>query len=110
MDAKVNVLGTEYTIKHMTDKECKKLSICDASGIAELYSRELIIKSNIDDGDGRAFDNISEFENKVTRHELIHAFFHESGMDKYGEDEDLVNLLAIQVPKMLKVFQELNIL
>lgn len=46
--------------------------------------------------------------NEVCRHEIIHAFLFESGLIDECSDEQLVNYLAMQIPKMLKVFQELN--
>lgn len=104
----VNILGTDYKIKHLSEKEYEKLKILEANGLAELYSKELIIESNMDDGSGTAYANLSEFENKVIRHEIIHAFFHESGLVDYCKDEKLVDWMALQVPKMLKVFQEVG--
>lgn len=46
--------------------------------------------------------------NEVLRHEVIHAFFSESGLDDYSSNEELVNWIAIQFPKMLQVFKELE--
>lgn len=103
---KVNILGTEYEIRYLKESEYEKLKICDANGLAELYAKELIINSEIDDGSGKVFANFKEFEKKVIRHEIIHAFFHESGLEDYTSDENLVDWLALQAPKILKVFQE----
>lgn len=107
---KVSILGTEYEIRYLKESEYEKLKTCDANGLAELYSKELIINSEIDDGSGKAFANFKEFEKKVIRHEIIHAFFHESGLGDYTNDENLVDWLALQIPKILKVFQNTNCL
>lgn len=107
---KVNILGTEYEIKHLSESEYEKLKILSANGLAELYSKELIIESKMDDGSGEAYANFAEFENKVVRHEIVHAFLHESGLPDYCRDEKLVDWMALQVPKMLKVFKEANCL
>ncbi len=45
---------------------------------------------------------------KFLRHEVIHAFFSESGLDDYSSNEELVNWIAIQFPKMLQVFKEIE--
>ena len=37
---------------------------------------------------------------EVIRHEVIHAFFAESGLSKYGDDEVLVDWIAKQMPKI----------
>lgn len=46
----------------------------------------------------------------MLRHELIHAFFCEAGLDDYSSNEQLVDWIAIQSPKIFKIFQELEIL
>ena len=106
---KVNILGTEYVAKLMNEVECPKFVTNKANGLAEIYSKEILINVHIlENKDERAFDNIHEFLKKVTRHEVIHAFFHEAGLMKYCDDEELTDCLAILVPKMLNVFKELN--
>ena len=35
---------------------------------------------------------------EVMRHEIVHAFLFESGLDKYFENEQLVNWIANSVP------------
>jgi hypothetical protein len=103
---KVTILGTEYEIKHLSEDEYQKLKICEANGLAELYAKELIIDSGMDEGDGRSFANFKEYEKKVLRHEIIHAFFHESGLPDYCADEKLVDWIALQASKIFKAFQE----
>lgn len=48
-------------------------------------------------------DVISE-EKRVMRHEIIHAFFYESGLDvesSWGTDGTLVDWIALQFPKVV---------
>ena len=50
-------------------------------------------------------------EQWVLRHELVHAFLHESGLDKEApwgnEGEELfVDWIALQLPKMVKAMKE----
>ena len=105
---KVSILGVEYEIKRMTEDEYPKLKLLNASGLAELYSKELIIDKEMNTNTGKEFNNFEEFEKKVLRHEIVHAFFHESGLEKYCSDEELVDFLAIQFSKMKKVFEDAN--
>lgn len=107
---KVNILGTEYKIKMLSEDEYPKLKIMSANGLAELYSKDLIIDSGMNKQTGKEFENFKAFENKTIRHEIIHAFFHESGLDDYGGDEDLVNWLSLQFPKILQAFKEADCL
>lgn len=41
-----------------------------------------------------------ERRKEVIRHELVHAFFHESGLEQYSDDEVLVAWIAQQFPKI----------
>lgn len=48
---------------------------------------------------------------KVLRHEIIHAMITEGGMrnkDKW-KDEDMIDWISLQYPKMQKLFEELGI-
>lgn len=94
----IDVLGTTYRIKFQTAEENPKLKEND--GLAELYSKEIILNQIRSDED--TFDNLEEYANKTLRHELIHAFLFESGLWNYSKDEILVDMLAIQMPKMIK--------
>ena len=51
-----------------------------------------------------------EFIKKVKRHEIIHAYFHESGLKTYAENEELVDWMAWQFPKLLATFKEIDAL
>jgi hypothetical protein len=44
----------------------------------------------------------------VKRHEIIHAFFAESGITEWERDERLVDYMAIQFPKMLEAFKQVE--
>lgn len=101
-DYEVSVLGTTYSVKYQTPEENSKLNGND--GLAELYSKEIILNPIVADAD--SFNNLYEYANKTVRHELIHAFLFESGLWKYSKDEVLVDMLAIQMPKMVKAMQE----
>lgn len=105
---KLNILGQEYNVKRMSEKEYPKLELLEANGLFEAYSKEIIINSEINKNTCKEYANIEKFENKVLRHEIIHAFFHESGLNEYCVDERLVDFLAFQLPKMTKVINEIN--
>lgn len=101
---KVNVLGTEYDI--ITD-DSLILKGCD--GECRSYSKEIRIRK-VDDM--LCSNDSTEVKEKryreVMRHELVHAFFDESGLDDYGSNEQLVTWIASQFPKMLKAFLEVG--
>jgi len=102
---KINILGTQYEVIKQTEKENPKLK--DANGLCEPYTRQIIhteLKPGID-----VFDNIEAFNRKTLRHEIIHAFFVESGLTEYTEDEVLVEWIAVQFPKISQAMKDLEV-
>lgn len=99
---KVDILGTPYDF--VVD-DSNYLESHNADGVMFFYQKNIRI---------RAFDELLGPDDppeakearvkEVVRHEIIHAFFHESGLYQYGDDEQLVTWLAIQFPKMLAAF------
>lgn len=109
----VNILGTEYTIEERTVEQDKVLEKCDA--YCDKTSKEIII--SICDKDNCELHNPEWYRKKLIRHECIHAFLFESGIHECAvwttddsHNEQFVDWIAIQFPKILKVFQELDIL
>lgn len=102
---KVNVLGTDYAIK--TDSDYLKDN--NADGICKPYSKEIVIREDADFLCPNDKAEIKELRKKeVIRHEIIHAFFDESGLEDYSGNEQLVSWLASQFPKMLQAFKDAN--
>nr|DAW87652.1 MAG TPA: peptidase [Bacteriophage sp.] len=113
MKRKANVLGTEYTIsfsKPYLDENLKGLD-----GYVDYSSKKIVIRNpgEIDQID----DKVSHM--KVTaRHELIHAFLYESGLSSsslpcefgWADNEEMVDWLAIQLPKVFDTFIEAEVL
>ena len=58
---------------------------------------------------------VGEFEvyqKSIIRHEIIHAFMYESGLDanfehanQFGHEETMIDWIAIQFPKLYKAFE-----
>ena len=54
---------------------------------------------------------LEEYKKNVIRHEINHAFMYESGLDihsDWGRNEQLIDWLAIQIPKIMKIYTEIN--
>ena len=104
---KINVLGTEYIIKELDRSECSGLAECD--GFCDKTIKEIVIAKKGEDCDLADF---TWYRNKAMRHEIIHAFMMESGLqenwehNRWGQEETVVDWIAIQFPKILKCFQE----
>lgn len=109
MRSKVNILGTPYKIVRHETKDDIKLQ--NALGYAELFSKELVVSIPEDSPDN--FANIRDFENKVARHEITHAFFYESGLfnsSDFAANEELVDWIAIQGKKLYEAWKEADVL
>ena len=103
---KINILGVDYEVIKTTDKE--EQFLVDSNGVCDVYDKKIYLEKEIGI-ERNTTKGIDEFQKKVYRHEIIHAFFHESGIRKYTEDEELVDWIALQYPKLEKIFNELNI-
>ena len=109
---KVNILGTEYQVLIQSEEENPKLKDCN--GLCEQYSKKIILSDfKESENDPMLVENFQAFKNKILRHEIIHAFFGESGLrsqSNYAENEELIDWLAIQSPKIFEAFKELDVL
>lgn len=116
----VNVLGTEYTIETHKTSDDSYLKNNNFSGYCDEEEKLIVIA---DTSEKEFFGELSEmvqksYSNKTLRHELIHAFLNESGLSAnamvskaaWSKNEEMVDWLAIQLPKIFKLFQELDIL
>ena len=113
----INILGTKYSLIYKNVGEDEKLG--DVEGYTDLYEKEIVI-CNLETKS--YFENVSKEKikkvmNKILRHEIIHAFLYESGLDcnsnriyNWAENEEMVDWIAIQSPKIYKVFKELKLL
>lgn len=105
---KVKILGMEYeVIKDAEEKDYPQLKKCD--GFTD-FSIKRIVVANFDK-DESSVDDIDWYKKKVLRHELVHAFIHESGLAEncdWARNEELTDWIAIQFEKILGVFIELQ--
>lgn len=110
---KVNILGTEYAIHKRTAEQDELLEKCDA--YCDKTSKEIVI--SLWDKEDCELHNPEWYRKKLIRHEVVHAFLFESGFHecsawktKDAHNEQFVDWIAVQFPKILKVFQELDVL
>ena len=66
-----------------------------------MYKKIIITDSYRNDED--VLENIDDYIHKVIRHEAFHALFAEMGIKKWMQDEELVDMLAMQYPKIRKI-------
>jgi len=109
---KVNILGTEYKILFKTEEEEPFLKTCD--GFCDRSRKEIVVAEMQPNPDIYQVD-VDWYKKKVMRHEIIHAFLSESGLeenshntDAWARNEEMVDWIAMQFPKILKAFKEVD--
>lgn len=107
---KANVLGTEYTITTgVKDTDDPKLQNGNADGYCDFTTKQIVISEMVEDDYTMA--DLETYEKKVIRHELVHAFLYESGLDSstWARDEEIVDWIALQSHKLQKTFEKLDV-
>lgn len=97
---KVNILGTEYTVEFDSNPKSSKFEYKD--GYVDTSVKKIFIKDYFEDSIDN-LEDLEEFQAKVLRHEIIHAFLHESGLDAqspWAVNEEMVDWFAIQFYKI----------
>lgn len=117
---KIDILGTEYRIEiHKVSED----SYMEKKGLAGYCEEENKLIVVADMSEEKYFVGMDEkaqeiYRKKTLRHEIMHAFLNESGLSDssnrfdgaWAKNEEMVDWLAIQTPKIYKTFQKLNII
>ena len=114
MNKVVNVLGTEYTIERRLIEDDKKLETCD--GYCDTTIKLIVVGDFKPEVFSKA--DLVAYAKKVLRHEITHAFLYESGLcvnsmvcdDAWSTNEEMIDWIAIQFPKLLIAFKDADAL
>lgn len=115
-DFKVNILGSEWSVKFGNEEEYPNLAEMD--GYSDFSIREIVVDDmEASQGQIGAKADLESYQKQVVRHEIIHAFLLESGLDSnsnsadsWAVNEEMVDWFAIQSPKIFKVFNKLELM
>lgn len=101
-----NILGTKYSLKEKNWREDEVLED-GKDGYCDTSTKNLVVEEMHERKPGMKED-LSSYKKAVKRHEIIHGFLYESGLDTCcaWACEEMVDWLAIQFPKLQKSFQE----
>lgn len=115
----VVILGTEYRVTFKSDEEVSKYmgaAVGVYGGYCNGYTKEIVI-ANLDKCAEESQFAKDELQRVNLRHEIVHAFLNESGLsynakgaDCWAKNEEMVDWIAIQSPKIFKVFSSLGLL
>jgi len=117
---KINILGTDYKIEKHKVSEDSLLEKNNWVGYCGEYDK-LIVVADTKEKDIFKFETAKErheYDKEILRHEIVHAFLNESGLSNntyraregWAKNEEMVDWIAIQFPKILKVCKELRII
>lgn len=107
----VNILGEKYSISTKTKQEEPRLKDNDA--FCDWTEHAIVLDADID-GD---LGNLDAYKKKVLRHEIIHAFMLESGLNEcsidvnaWAANEEMIDWFAFQGPRILNAWKEADAL
>ena len=116
----VNILGTPYEIivkKYDEDEAFERRSIV---GLCDGYVKEIVVcdMHTYKGWENEAEKTVVAAQKQTLRHEIVHAFFHESGlMDSssvvecpWSQNEEMVDWIANQGMKIYKAWVEADAL
>lgn len=104
----VKILGVPYTIIERDINDDPELD--GTAGYCD-YTTKTIVIVDIDNAECEANCDKYVFIKGIIRHEIIHAFLQESGLwgQNSWDEEQMVDWMALQFPKILKVFSDLGV-
>lgn len=103
------ILGEKWLIAIVPTDTDKRLAHCD--GFCDRTSRRILV-DDMAACDDFELDDRTAYVAQNLRHEIIHAFMYESGLQQnwqhkeYGQKETVVDWIASQYPKLKSVIDD----
>lgn len=103
---RIDIMGSSWEIIEKKEQEEPRLE--NADGICDWTTRSIVIRK---EADGNLAD-MSRYIRKVTRHEIVHAFLIECGLDEssaempaWARNEEMVDWFARLGPRIGKAWE-----
>ena len=113
---KVNILGTEYEIIVKAYDEEKSFKEREIDGWCDFYSKKIFIcdLNTNENWNDETQETRDICQKQALRHEIVHAFLAESGLTSntfipkgsWALNEEMVDWIALQLPKIHKACEE----
>lgn len=112
----IEVLGSIYTIELKDLKDDEQLK--ELCGYCSFNGHKLVIRQDQEYFKDKTEEWIINELCSTIRHEVIHAFMYESGLNQcafgytgpWSRNEEMVDWFAIQSPKIFKIFTKLDLI
>ncbi len=114
---RINILGTSYKV-YLNVPYAKDESLQGRYGYMSFPNRKIVIADvrSIPGWEDVDQETVAEAFATTVRHEVIHAYLMESGLNEsssptecWARNEEMVDWFALQLPKMIKTFNELGV-
>lgn len=114
---KIDVLGTPYEILYKNYEDDPEFSERSLDGYCDSVEKQIVIcnMKTFPTWGNNTDEYCKEYEKIVLRHEMIHAFLNESGLQdsssfcqSWAKNEEMVDWIAIQLPKIVKTMKEVG--
>ena len=95
----ITVLGTEYKVMFLGESDDSRLY--EKDGYIDTSTKEIVVRDDFIETTNSLRD-LQSYQEKVLRHEIIHAFLHESGLSGNCDwaTEECVDWFALQFYKI----------
>lgn len=113
---KISILGTEYTVTVKKYDEDEAFSRQSIGGYCDSYTKQIVVCdiSTYNGWEHELPETIAAAQKETTRHEIVHAFLSESGLEDssinldkaWSKNEEMVDWFALQGPKIYRAWQE----
>ena len=109
----VNILGQSYRIEFLAEDKDSKFDDVDGYIDPTIHLIRVAFLQPTKD----SVQDLSTYAKKVMRHEIVHAYLYESGLaessssvDNWATNEEMVDWISRQFPKMKRTMEALNCL
>lgn len=114
---KVNIMGTVYKV-HLGVPYSKDPHLSGLQGYTDFHGKMIVVADirTVPGWEDVSDEAASDSYSCTVRHEIIHAYLMESGLNAssnsvegWARNEEMVDWFAIQMPKLIKTFRELGV-
>ena len=115
---RINILGTTYRV-YLNVTCSKDPCLACAFGYTDFHGKRIVVADVLTVPGWEKADEacVADTYASTVRHEIIHAYLMESGLDtsangvdNWARNEEMVDWFALQMPKLAKTFCELGVL
>ena len=117
---KIDILGTKYNLRRVNCGQDEIIEKMNYGGYCSNTDKEIVILNlkSTPEWKNESAEASRRTENVTIRHEVLHAFLNESGLQwnsfaaekAWAKNEEMVDWFAIQSPKIFAAYQKLGVI